>query len=285
MTDRWLPFSVRNGPPEETARYRVLRREISEQLEGRFYTWVRQTLGVLGRPVEAAGRINNILSRHAFSIDVSSAWVPTTSDYPDVIDAVLHLLSERLRDDLTQYTVKERIVDQIMAMRTMLAEARSLYDVDEIATGTWGLVLKVDATVHDQADHVLSIPGTAADYLRAAWRACYELHPDNEAAFDKAIEAIEAAARPVISPTNGKATLGTMIKDLSNKPSKWSTTLGTVEQLTQRLHALWSIQPRHGTPDPNEVREVTREEAVACVHEAVTLVHAFTTGLIRLDSA
>lgn len=280
MTDEWVPFSVRTGPPEAKASYRVLRREISEQLEGRFFTWVKQSLGVLGP--DAASRINNILSRQAFSIDGNSAWIPTTSDYPDAIDALLRLLCKRLRDDTTTVAVEERIVAQIVGMREMLAEARSIYDVDEIAGDTWGLVLRVDSTVQAQAEGVLEAPGTPADYLRKAWHACYDLHPDNEAAFDKAIEAIEAAARPVITPDNTRATLGTMIRDLRTKPSKWVTTLGTVEQLNERLHALWSIQPRHGTPDPNEVREVSRDQAVACVHEAVTLVHAFTNGYITV---
>lgn len=282
MAGAWVPYRVRTAGPEAVAAWNVLQEEFSAQLDTMVRRWCNAAVDYLG--AKSVARINNLLAADAVALNPR-----TSSNHPhtvkvdaghllDVADALVHLL-DRVGNDAN-------VVDLIFRLNDHLDEGRSVYEVRPDATGEhWSFGRRVDPTVTAQAQRVMDAGGTHADYLRAAWHACYDLHPDDEAAFDKAIEAIEAAARPVISPNNTRATLGTMIRDLKQKPSKWTTTLGTVEQLTERLQALWSIQPRHGTPDPNEVREVTREEAVACVHEAVTLVHAFTTGLIRLEGA
>ena len=276
-----MPYTVREAGPEALAAWNVLQEEFSVQLDKLARRWCNDAVDYLGSAV--VGRINNRLSEGAVTLNKReyqrSRHTVTVAGEAllDVLELLVHLLGQAADFDGNNVAL-------ILELATHLDEGRSVYDVrpDESGTG-WTIGRRVDPTVAAQAQLVMDAGGTPADYLNAAWHACYDLHPDNERAFDKVIEAIEAAARPVISANSTRATLGTMIRDLRQKPSKWTTTLGTVEQLTERLQALWSIQPRHGTPDPNEVREVTREEAVACMHEAVTLVHAFTTGLIRMD--
>ena len=90
---------------------------------------------------------------------------------------------------------------------------------------------------------------------------------------------MEAAAQPIVSPKNGKATLGTMIKDMENKPSKWTFPLdeGNVGVVISMSKSLWLNHFRHGT-QPRD--DHTLPEADAAVHLAIPLVRYFAGGIV-----
>lgn len=119
--------------------------------------------------------------------------------------------------------------------------------------------------------------GKARDHLLAALSEVARREPDPSGAYDHAVKAVEAAARPVISPRNDKATLGTILRDMRAKPEKWTTTLGQLDHIIAMADALWRGHDRHGTPDDGPI-EQSVEEAEAAVNLAVPLVHAFVTG-------
>src|SRR5207248_1978772 len=98
--------------------------------------------------------------------------------------------------------------------------------------------------------------GRAAEHLRSAWANTYGRDPSPSKAYGDAVRAVEAAAKPVISPKNSRTTLGTLIRDIRAKPGKWTVTLvkgagsAAVGVLVEMMDLLWQGQhDRHGTSD------------------------------------
>jgi hypothetical protein len=101
------------------------------------------------------------------------------------------------------------------------------------------------------------------------------------------VRAVEAALRPVVSPRNGQATLGTLIRDLRSQSAVWELALvdkagnpGSCLPLVDMMDQLWVGQrSRHGGGDSS--RDQFQEEAEAAVHLGVLLVQWATQGVLR----
>ena len=124
-------------------------------------------------------------------------------------------------------------------------------------------------------------------HLGRAWRAIFGLEPRPGEGYREAIKAVEAAAIPIVSPNNQKATLGTVIADLKNRPESWRVDLHSptpelqVPAIVGVLELLWKGQSdRHGTPDPDAPLEVTLPQAEAALHLALGLVQWFVNGTV-----
>lgn len=146
---------------------------------------------------------------------------------------------------------------------------------------------RVDETTAAAARSEIEQPGNAARHLHRAWHHLYGRSPDPGGAYREAVRAVEAAAKPIIAPTATRATLGTMLADLRNKPSKWSVALDQggqapgIDVLIAMCSALWKSQfDRHGTDDESIPLDVSSAEAEGGVHLAVTLVHWFRSGVV-----
>jgi hypothetical protein len=106
--------------------------------------------------------------------------------------------------------------------------------------------------------------------------------PDPVGAYSESIKAVEAAARPVITPNDGLATLGTMISTMRDKESKWEVILAgeRVDDVVRRMEALWKTpHERHGSDLPQP--EVTIEQARAGFSLALCLADYFVRGSVR----
>lgn len=104
---------------------------------------------------------------------------------------------------------------------------------------------------------------------------------DPGGAYFEAVKAVEAAARPLVIPTDPLATLGKIIAALGAKPTKWAVVLAaeTVEDVTRRATILWTTpHERHGSDEPDP--PVTIEQAQAGFDLALGLVDYFARGLI-----
>lgn len=165
-------------------------------------------------------------------------------------------------------------------LQGLLALSNSLYRV----TDDWkGLEEVVAPGVKQQVQAVVtSASGSAGDHLTNAWNEAYGRQHDPVKAYSEAIKAVECALAPIISPQNLKQTLGTMIKDVAAKPSKWKFVIadgnvGGVDTLLHMMRMLWDGQTsRHGGLTPT--RPETLEEARAAVHCAATLVQYGVSG-------
>ncbi|MCW2789197.1 MAG: hypothetical protein JWP56_1500 [Aeromicrobium sp.] len=161
-----------------------------------------------------------------------------------------------------------------------LQSANSAYAV----TDRWnGLEHRIAPGVKDAvAAAVSTAGGSAGDHLTSAWNGAYGRQSDPVKSYSESIKAVESALAKHVSPQNGRQTLGTMIKDVGAKPSKWkfaiadgnTTGVGTVLSMMQML---WDGQTsRHGGLAPT--RAETLNEARAAVHLAATLVQFGASG-------
>ncbi len=122
----------------------------------------------------------------------------------------------------------------------------------------------------------------AGGFLADSWKAVATRNPQPSEAYDKAVKAIEAAAQPVVSPANAKTTLGTIIRDMRAKPSKWTFALGDLDLIIDMANRVWTEHFRHGTQQRDDH---TLEEADAALHLAIPLVRYFSGGLISRASS
>ena len=184
----------------------------------------------------------------------------------DVLDLLLHLQASDGRRGRLQ---------------TVLTHGGSVWTVEDVSRQT-RLVRRAPAEVGAAVAQIESDSDRAHRHLSAAWGALMGRTPNPTDAYNEAVKAVEAAAQPVVSPTDAKATLGKMISALRDKPEKWNFALAgsTAEQVADMCGVLWKGQHRHGTSEPGAPLVQTQEEADAAFHLALTLVRLFTSGAI-----
>lgn len=168
----------------------------------------------------------------------------------------------------------------VTQLTALLEAANSAYRVME----SWhGLEHRVAPGVKELVQEAINAvtTGSAGEHLTNAWNAAYGRKPDATKAYSEAIKAAEAALASRISPQNTKQTLGTMIGDITNKPSKWKFVIAGVstggrviegvDTMRAMMQLLWDGQTsRHGGTSPT--RAETDDEARAAVHLAASLV-------------
>lgn len=173
---------------------------------------------------------------------------------------------------------------QAMKLEELLTAANSLYRVNNTRNG---LEERVAGGVKEVVREAVDTSGNSAgDHLISAWNEAYGRNVDAVKSYSESIKAVESAFAPRISPQNGKQSLGTMIRDVSAKPTKWTFALSYggvdgVETLVQMMRTLWSGQrSRHGGPAPTSAE--TLDEARAALHLAAALVEFGSSGAFRV---
>ena len=61
--------------------------------------------------------------------------------------------------------------------------------------------------------------------MQEAWTLAFGREPNLSDAWGRAIKAIETLLKPIVSPKNNKATIGSMTNELRNSPDKWECKL------------------------------------------------------------
>lgn len=191
----------------------------------------------------------------------------------DVVEYVLEMKCRngRHRADWQGAKVLEHILEL----------ANSAYRVKEDCSG---LEERTTPEVQQQVQAVVNAAtGSAGDHLAAAWNEAYTRKPDPVKSYSESIKAAEAALAQHVSPQNAKQTLGTMIRDINAKPSKWKFAMNDspnadgVQMVLAIMRQLWEGQTsRHGGVGPT--RPETVEEAQAAVHLAAALVQFGVSG-------
>jgi hypothetical protein len=282
----WKPLSKRNDP-EAAKEYEALHEGVPQWLAMPVAQWVFDVFSSMAHNDALGQRLDLLFGmirkpmppgRDRIANSITLLGNEAAKGDLDVLDAVVWMsdLSNaggQLRDRLdlllyvhgSAWTVGKNDLDQPCLERR----------VDETVTGA----------AKDEMDH----KGNAALHLRRAWHRVYGRSPDAGGAYREAVRAVEAAGKPVVSPNNPLTTVGTMLADLRNKPEKWELVLNEagkapgVDLLIAMMQGLWKSQfDRHGTDDESVPLDVSPQEAEAAVHLAVTLVHWFRTGAVRL---
>jgi hypothetical protein len=175
------------------------------------------------------------------------------------------------------------------ALANLLEDGGSAYRLTQDQTGLERRVDPAVTQIFRASPEVARTSGQTdvAKHLEDAWRQLYGLHPDPSAAYRDAIRAVEAAAIPVVIPTDPRATLGGVLSSLRQGRAKWELAIAaqngqpaSIDPLAAMLALLWEgHRDRH--PGGPTSAPITQPAAEAAVHLAATLAHWFVTGAVR----
>lgn len=180
-----------------------------------------------------------------------------------------------------------RLTSENLSLDRILSDGGSKWKIGT-RDGLPGLEQRVPEGVQLNAEQAMNTPGNAGKLLAEAWHATYGINPNPELGYSKAVKAVEAAARPLVSPKNATATLGNIVGQM-RADKDWDMVLikkhpqnPTDKVLIDLMQALWSGQrKRHGDDDTQEIQSAEAETAVSL---AVTLVNLFAGNLIQRSS-
>jgi hypothetical protein len=197
---------------------------------------------------------------------------PYPDQFLDVIDLFL-LLNHREYSHRSAADDLDRILTIGGSLWRVAADQRSLEQ-------------RVDETTRDAATAVINQQTNASSHLASAWHYCYGRNPNPSRAYSESIKAVEAAAIPVVSPRNSRATLGTVLRELDNTQSRWQLSIkgsdgtGSITPLLSMIRLLWHGQSdRHGGLTPTT--PPTQSAAEMAVHLGVTLTQWFQSGAVE----
>jgi hypothetical protein len=186
-----------------------------------------------------------------------------------------------------------RVIDGVLSARwygtrtkeldATLAMGKSKWMVSE-RYGKPGLEAREPEGVQDMVEGTIQSSGTAGQILARAWGKVHAVTPDDSGAYADAVRAVEAAAKPLVEPSNDEATMGGMAGVMRNQgdwrlPLREHEHAPTGPMIVAMMRSLYRGHiDRHGRDD---YRDVTHEEALAGVALAATLVSWFASGTVQ----
>jgi hypothetical protein len=225
--------------------------------------------------MELAVRFDPPLPQSGPSDAASAIYERFRQDSPEAIDILEFLV--RGRREHSEFIGWD---DDAARLERILETGGSVWEVAAEDGERFRLRRRVVGPVTEAIEEIGSVSERAGEHLREARTQLLGVHPDPSAAYQSAVNAVEVAAKPVVSPNNQSTTLGTIVRDMRAKPDKWEFELGGIQVVIDTIGALWEAQLRHG--DEAAPVSETQEEADAAVHLAITLVRWFTSGAVRL---
>ena len=158
------------------------------------------------------------------------------------------------------------------------------------------LVERIEPTLWDEYEQVTQLDDQASQYMQEAWALAFGRNPNVGDAWGRAIKAIETLLKPIVSPKNDKATIGSMTSALRQAPDKWKCKLPDrvynvngeinskrgIEVFVDALATIGYQPDRHGSDQPQDVDEAT---ARSVLFLATTVVGWLRDGILRtIDS-
>jgi hypothetical protein len=274
----WQPLSVRDGRAEDEGPFEGVPNHLVEPL----CQWVNRYFG--GSPGSDADTEHGpqLVAAIRYPVAVEYGRRLTVRDVTwivrrdarhlllDVVDAVLHLR------EYESFFPEDRA-----QLREILRLGGSVWQVG--GANYDRLVRRVDPTATAAFVEASSSDDVASAELKEAWTAAYARDPDASDAWDHAIKAVEASLIPIVTPTNAKATLGSVIRTLNEQPDLFWLELegpdksASTAPLIWMLRLMWPNPDRHGGADS---RKPSLMEAQAVVHLAVTIVQWAASGVL-----
>jgi hypothetical protein len=233
-----------------------------------FTDWMRnlQTRMHLDPPLPWAHHIRDV----ANSLEQRVGWDGGELGL-DILDYTLHHLSEAL-----PYSQQEKAQE----LGAVLLAGGSAWEVTSVEGGDYALTRRALGPVRDAIEQILPAAERAGGHLSTAWRFLAGRDPIPDQAYFQALMAVEAAAKPVVSPNDSNATLGKMLRAIKDAPHKFRFALGDPSAVVPVMEAMWTTHVRHGTDDREAPMGMSPEEADAAVYLALTLVRWFAGGTV-----
>jgi len=189
----------------------------------------------------------------------------------DIVDAILQLTGN-------QFSGKDTLA-------SILTESGSKWKVVS-HDGNYSLEERVDSTVVAALDDLSEQEGDASSYMVEAWNNTFGRSPNPSTGYSNTIKAVEAACWQIITPSDSRATLGTMIRELTNHPEGFQVAIREkqthkgIETIRQDMSLIWEGQTdRHGTSNPTPPSQAATEQAVFI---GISLCQQFIRELVKL---
>lgn len=142
------------------------------------------------------------------------------------------------------------------------------------------LVLRVDDTAWAAYATAVNEGDEAAKHLELAWEKQYSRKDNNpDGAWEESTKAVEALLKPIVSPSDARATLGKMIGALRDKPEKWETSIpGGIPAFVNALNIVKYNPGRHGGAGA----VATLGQSVIVLHQAIAIVNWLRQDSLRM---
>lgn len=298
---RWSRLSARESDQAEESG--ALHEGIPLWLKKSLQAWVRDVFATLepreeGQlelvgAIERNCRIELKYRRHSGSdlwnakLAIEELFTSQHAAALDILDYLLHVLAERLRDRHLSYSRADELKAHLASLERVLREGGSGWMVDATAKASARLMRRVPPSVVASYRDAIARGGQSAEWMEKAWRAMYGREPDAAAARGFAIKAIESALKPVVLPADSSATLGRMLGELRKQSDRFVFALDDapggegLRALTVLVDRIWKSQTdRHGSDAPATVASVSDEAGIACLQIALAVVQLSSTGVV-----
>ena len=276
IPSEWRPLSERFGEPPDEELYDGT----PPHLLGPLTAWVSDNAyEVMAQKIALRLRID--LRTPDFGSRPEAALIEKATPYPDLfLDVIdLFLLLNHAENHQYHPSVAEEL-------EHILSLGGSLW---RVAADQRSLEQRVNETTRGAVTTLIDQQTNASSHLASAWHHCYGRNPNPSRAHSESTKAVEAAAIPIVSPRNSRATLGTVLRDLDDSQTQWQLAIrrtdgaGTITPLLAMIRLLWQGQSdRHGGITPTT--PPTQSAAEMAVHLGMTLTQWFQSGAIeRID--
>lgn len=293
----WRPLGVE--AEDEVAKYDALHEGVPSWMATAYWRWVRQSLtsqALYGRLEDYETLNFNLAEELCQSLRIP---LPDLSKEPEAAYQGERLLTTAM-DTLTRHKHPLQIADYLLAHGGNRIDDVGLDEILDRCKSAWrvgtrlgmrGLERRVPLGAQVAADAVMSSTGDAGVRLAKAWEVLYGINPDPSQAYSLAIKAVEDVAVPIVSPSNKRSTLGTVLKQMADQKN-WELPMDrnpseapSKDVILYMGRLLWHGQhDRHGG-QPSAPGNVSIEEATVAVSLAVTLVQWFHAGLVARATA
>ena len=280
----WRPLGIDSD--EEIAEYDALHDGIPEWMYSALWEWVRSEITIVKKDYATKGSVQHLDRRIVEPmLQTLQIRIPDVrNSFHPIRDMIITLQDESKDFQIVDYILAHSSRAKADKLEEILTRCKSAWTVGT-RSGKRGLARRVPLGVQVGAGSVIERAGRAGKHLAKAWENLYGIQQNSSEAYRLAILAVEDAAIPRISPSNQKATLGTVLRDLENQ-GDWSLPMRREDErapskdvLIGMIRLLWHGQhDRHGGQEEQE--PVSKQEAIVAIGLATTLVHWFDAGIV-----
>lgn len=280
----WRPLGIDSD--EEIAEYDALHDGIPEWMYSALWEWVRSEITIVKKDYATKGSVQHLDRRIVEPmLQTLQIRIPDVrNSFHPIRDMIITLQDESKDLQIVDYILAHSSRAKADKLEEILTRCKSAWAVGS-RSGKRGLVRRIPLGAQVGVDSVIERAGRAGKHLAKAWENLYGIQHNISEAYRLAILAVEDAAIPRISPSNQKATLGTVLRDLENQ-GDWSLPMRreaerapSKDVLIGMIRLLWHGQhDRHGGQAGQE--PVSEQEAIVAIGLATTLVHWFDAGIV-----
>ena len=256
----WMPLSVRRNQQSEFS----LIDNVPQFMRHGIKEWIQQ----------AINGDNRLVAQMALELRIDELSDNIDNFYAD--DAVIACIQRSGPWDMYDESLALDVMDWLLGHGCGHAQSlehilKSAGHVLRVSPDGNRLVERIDPALWDEYEQVTQLDDQASQYMQEAWTLAFGREPNLSDAWGRAIKAIETLLKPIVSPKNKKATIGSMTSELRQAPDKWECKLPNrgykingkthvkpgIEVFIDVLATIGYQPDRHGSDQPQEIDETT----------------------------